>query len=86
MRQKQPWEESSHDGREVAKRTVVTEGTMTEEVQRLKMTTRLIVTKKLIRITHAVVINHLCIFGPIVPTASVTECTRIGMTVGRLTE
>ena len=30
---------------------------------------------------HALEIKHLCNFGPIVPTVSITECTKIGMIV-----
>ena len=47
---------------------------------------RLIVGKKLVRITHGLVIKHLCIFGSIVPTVSVTKCTIIGMKTCQLLE
>ena len=68
------------------KREVATKGTMKEEeVQRLKRTAQLIMGKKPVRITHALVLKHLCIFGLIVPSVSVTECMRIGMTTYRLT-
>ena len=43
----------------------------------LKRIARLIMGKKPVIIVHSLAIKHVCNFGPIVPTISITECTKI---------